>query len=134
LNTASINLIQAVLIGTQQDYDNAKLGGDKYPLTPMFLSDDEQKEVQMAQGYLPREEGGIGLVSQGWATDEEAVSYFAENFNNALLWPTDKLVLGSEYFLLLSTGKLADVNVYLESVISRDNDTMKVIARSTGGL
>ncbi len=133
INTASVNLLQAILLPDDASY-KAVRDDKKYPTAPFEMSIDQKKELQMAQGFVARDEGGIGDTSEGWDKHDAAQTYFAQSFNNAKLWPTTSLVLGSNYFLLVSDGKLADVNIHLESVISREGGTIQILARSTGGL
>lgn len=133
LNTTSVNMLQAILVKDEAVYKDIK---DKkiYPTTPFLLSADQKKELRMAQGFIPREEGSIGSTSQGWDDHATLQSYLSDIFEGAKLWPSKDLVLGSNYFLLVSNGKLADVNLKLESVFSRDNGTIQILARSSGGL
>ena len=42
--------------------------------------------------------------------------------------------LASDYFLLASDVQLDDVEMHLDSVISRKDGTIKILARSTDGL
>ena len=138
INTASVNLLQALLLDDKASYDEAKGTGTpvlkKYPTQPFTLSDDLNQELQMAQGFKAREFEGVGETTQGWEDHNSAETYFTQTLNGARLWPSKYVVLGSNYFLLQAKGRLADVNVQLESVFSRDGGTIQVLARSNGGL
>ena len=133
INTASPQLIQALLLSDDKAYIEAK---DKklYPTSPLFLSDSQREEISVAQGYIPPPEGSFGLSVEGWDTHTAAEEYFKTTFNGARLWPTQNIVLGSNLFLLISDGKLGNVNLHLESVFSREGGNIRVLSRSTGGL
>ncbi|CAA0106264.1 Putative type II secretion system protein K [BD1-7 clade bacterium] len=124
VNTASEPLLRSIFVYSN-DYQrlSTQIDGKKNFQPPPPLTIDDVKSVVEAQAG-----GFIDFAA-------------AESAGNGIrLWPNGAnstqapLALYSDFFILESVVQLQDLTQTMSSVISRENGTIKVLVRSTGGL
>ncbi len=118
LNTAAVPILRSVFVVDTDKSALSKVDGKTNYTVPPPL------DVDILESYL----------------EIQAVEGFS-NFNqlqleltDASLWPAAPVGLSSDYFLLLGQANIAELTVTMSSVISRQDGTIKFLARSTGGL
>ncbi|NRB40358.1 MAG: type II secretion system minor pseudopilin GspK [Pseudomonadales bacterium] len=119
INTASSELLRSIFLDSADvgKFKNAKQG--QLPGIPEPVPLNSLKDL-------------IDRLSADGYTDFSQVK---TDVSDAELWPVDNLIgLHSDYFILYSEVKLNDLVLTLSTVISRENGTLQILARSTGGL
>lgn len=140
INTASAPLLRSIFVPESQLESLQKVDNKTSYQVPPPLAEDalenlllitegeqETEDRQTAQqGMLPETEAQVGFSNFAALSKElgSSVSY----------WPNADIGLYSNYFLLESTVQLGDLTRTMSSVISRENGSIQILARSTGGL
>lgn len=149
INTASSALLRSILL-EQNDVDSLKAINNKtsYQVPPPLafeaveslirrtqaeaLDDDEERQTSAysTDHLLFSEDELLDSTAIGFTKFEDV----QKEMGNMVLWPNAKLGLYSNYFLLEAVVTLDRLTQNMSSVISREQGTISVLARSTGGL
>lgn len=118
INTASLPLLRSLFVASGDLAMLRGINGKTNFQPPPPVSEDDLENVvghQKADGYMQ-----LGQIDV--------------DLDGLQLWPNSPVGLYSNYFLLESTAIMGDLTQTMSSVISRENGTIAIIARSTGGL
>ena len=141
LNTAPPEILRSVFIPTTEVVNLTDVENKPGFTVPAPLALDEMSDVLDKTGMQPeKSEAGSGASEEGALLDMLGIEGYQDfdTINNdvvdGILWPNAPVGLHSDYFILESLASISDLTVTMSSVISRKNGTIKLLARSTGGL
>ena len=107
-------------------------------LSALIIADNDQTALQnLTPGYsvpAPIDQAELNTLLERQQSGYDDFSSLINDLNGLVLWPGAEMSLASDYFLLASDVQLDDVVMHLDSVISRKDGTIKILARSTDGL
>lgn len=142
INTAGAPLLRSIFVGTDDVTRLQALDGKTAYQAPAPLSVEAvQKILEKTQAEALPE--GTVSVSTATTVDElttdsdvgyTTLSAVSGDLGSYALWPNAELGLYSNWFQLEAVVTLDRLTQTMSSVISRENGSISVVARSTGGL
>lgn len=151
INTAGMPILRSIFV-EQADVDSLKKINNKtsYQVPPPLTEEaveavlkrtqaepieGEEYEEQESQSFNQEslwldEDGELQAAELGFTKLNDVLA----EMNNIAFWPNADLGLYSHYFLLESMVTLDRLTQTMSSVMTRENGTISVLVRSTGGL
>ena len=141
LNTAPPEVLRSVFIPTTEVANLTNIENKPGFTVPEPLTLDEMSNALDKTGMQPEKaEADSGASDGSDLLDMLGIEGYQDfdTINNdvvdGILWPNAPVGLHSDYFVLEGFASISDLTVTMSSVISRKNGTIKLLARSTGGL
>lgn len=151
INTAGMPILRSIFVD-QADVDSLKKINNKTSyLAPPPLAEEaveavlRRSQAEPIEGEEYKERQGQSYTQDSMWLDDDGELQSAElgftklndvlaEMNNIAFWPNADLGLYSHYFLLESMVTLDRLTQTMSSIITRENGTISILARSTGGL